>query len=71
MDYHTKLVGVPDADHAELEMETGKGAYVRALGRDLAIALGTLAHVSALRRLGVGPFTLEGDFHWKVSRLGS
>jgi tRNA pseudouridine55 synthase len=54
-----RLVGQPDADHAEFEMETGKGAYVRALGRDLAIALGTLAHVSALRRLAVGPFTLE------------
>jgi tRNA pseudouridine55 synthase len=53
-----RLVGQPDADHAELEMETGKGAYVRALGRDLAIALGALAHVSALRRLAVGPFTL-------------
>jgi tRNA pseudouridine55 synthase len=54
-----RLVGQPDPDHAEFEMETGKGAYVRALGRDLAIALGTLAHVSALRRLAVGPFTLE------------
>jgi tRNA pseudouridine55 synthase len=55
-----RLIGQPDADHAEFEMETGKGAYVRALGRDLAAALGTLAHVSALRRLAVGPFTLEG-----------
>jgi tRNA pseudouridine55 synthase len=54
-----RLVGQPDPDHAEFEMETGKGAYVRALGRDLAIALGTLAHVSALRRVAVGPFTLE------------
>jgi len=54
-----RLVGQPDADHAELEMVTGKGAYVRALGRDLALALGTLAYVSALRRLAVGPFTLE------------
>jgi tRNA pseudouridine55 synthase len=54
-----RLVGQVDADHAEFEMETGKGAYVRALGRDLAIVLGTLAYVSALRRLAVGPFTLE------------
>src|SRR5207302_8168471 len=30
-----------------------------ALGRDLAAALGTLAYVSALRRLAVGPFGLE------------
>jgi tRNA pseudouridine55 synthase len=54
-----RLVGQPDADHAEFEMETGKGAYVRALGRDLALALGTVAHVAELRRLAVGPFTLE------------
>jgi tRNA pseudouridine55 synthase len=54
-----RLIGQPDADHAEFEMVTGKGAYVRALGRDLAAALGTLAYVSALRRLAVGPFTLE------------
>jgi tRNA pseudouridine55 synthase len=54
-----RLVGQPDPDHAAFEMETGKGAYVRALGRDLAAALGTLAYVSALRRLAVGPFTLE------------
>ena len=54
-----RLVGQPDADHAELEMVTGKGAYVRALGRDLALALGTVAHVVALRRLAVGPFTLD------------
>jgi tRNA pseudouridine55 synthase len=54
-----RLIGQPDADHAEFEMVTGKGAYVRALGRDLAAALGTLAYVSALRRTAVGPFTLE------------
>ena len=54
-----RLVGQSDPDHAEFEMETGKGAYVRALGRDLAAALGTLAYVSVLRRLAVGPFTLE------------
>ena len=54
-----ELVAAPDPDHAEFEMVTGKGAYVRALGRDLARALGTVAHVAALRRLAVGPFTLD------------
>jgi tRNA pseudouridine55 synthase len=33
---------------------------MRALARDLATALGTLGHLSALRRLAVGPFTLDG-----------
>lgn len=51
-----RVSDVPDADHIELEMECGKGAYVRSLVRDLAAALGACAHVSALRRTLVGPF---------------
>ena len=54
-----RLLATPDADHAEFEARTGKGVYVRALVRDLARALGTVAHVSALRRTAVGPFTEE------------
>ena len=50
------LVDMPDADHAVFEATTGKGAYVRALVRDMARALGTEGHVSALRRIAVGPF---------------
>jgi tRNA pseudouridine55 synthase len=51
-----QLVRQPDADHAEFEMHCGKGAYVRAWVRDLAQALGTVGHVSQLRRLAVGSF---------------
>ncbi|HXI85987.1 MAG TPA: tRNA pseudouridine(55) synthase TruB, partial [Parvularculaceae bacterium] len=51
-----ELIDCPDADHAIFEAVTGKGAYVRALVRDMARALGTEGHVSALRRLSVGPF---------------
>ena len=36
--------------------ECGKGTYVRAIARDLGRALGTHGHVTALRRLAVGPF---------------
>ena len=54
-----RLVDAPDADHATLEIECGKGTYVRALVRDLAEALGACGHVSALRRTRVGPFTEE------------
>jgi tRNA pseudouridine55 synthase len=50
------LVAIPDADHAELEAECGKGTYVRALARDLGRALSTFGHVVALRRTAVGPF---------------
>jgi tRNA pseudouridine55 synthase len=51
-----ELVARPDADHAELAAECGKGTYVRALARDLGRALGSCGHVVALRRTAVGPF---------------
>ncbi|OLB11020.1 MAG: tRNA pseudouridine(55) synthase TruB [Gammaproteobacteria bacterium 13_2_20CM_66_19] len=43
----------------ELEILCSKGTYVRALAEDLAQALGTCGHVSALRRLYVEPFAAE------------
>ena len=53
------LVGCPDRDHAEFEVLVGRGTYVRALARDLGEALGSLAHVTQLRRLRVGRFRIE------------
>lgn len=53
------LIDIPDADHAIFEAVTGKGAYVRALVRDMARMLGTEGHVSELRRTAVGPFRAE------------
>ncbi|MFN3521471.1 MAG: tRNA pseudouridine(55) synthase TruB [Phenylobacterium sp.] len=52
-----RVVGAPDADHVQIEMDCGKGTYVRAVVRDLAAALGACAHVSELRRTRVGGFT--------------
>ncbi len=37
-------------------LECGKGFYVRALARDLAYRLNTLAYVSSLRRMKIGKF---------------
>jgi tRNA pseudouridine55 synthase len=36
-----------------------KGTYIRSLARDIAIALGTVGHVTMLRRTKAGPFTLD------------
>ncbi len=58
--YEAQLVAMPDADSAVFEMACGKGSYVRAWVRDLARALGTVAHVTQLRRLQVGGFRIEG-----------
>jgi len=55
--HSARLVGQPDLDHAEFEISCGKGTYVRALVRDLALALGACGHVSDLRRTRVGPFS--------------
>jgi len=55
-----ELIARPDADTAVFEVESGKGVYMRSLARDIALACGTVGHVSALRRLRVGPFA-EAD----------
>jgi tRNA pseudouridine55 synthase len=54
------LLRTDDRDHATFEARSGKGAYMRALARDLGRALGTCAHIVSLRRTAVGPF-LEAD----------
>ena len=43
-------------DSAEFEITCGKGTYVRSWVRDIALALGTLGHVTALRRTRLGPW---------------
>ena len=54
--YSAQVAGADDADHITLEIECGKGTYVRAVARDLAALLGAEGHISALRRLRVGGF---------------
>ncbi|MBV8799353.1 MAG: tRNA pseudouridine(55) synthase TruB [Alphaproteobacteria bacterium] len=70
--HEARVAGSPDPEHTEFEMRCGKGAYVRAWVRDLALALGTVGHVSQLRRTAVGGFsekdavaleTLQGSMH--------
>ena len=43
-------------------MECGKGAYVRAIARDLGRLMGCYGHVTALRRTRVGPFFEEDSY---------
>ena len=46
----------------EIRLRCSAGTYVRSLARDLGPALGTVAHLDALRREAAGPFTLA-DAH--------
>ena len=41
-----------------LSVTVSKGTYIRSLARDIARALGTVGHVTMLRRTKAGPFTL-------------
>ena len=43
----------------EFDAHVSKGTYIRSLGRDIALALGTRGHLISLRRTAVGPFTLS------------
>lgn len=52
------VVAIREAE-IDVAMHTGKGYYVRAFARDLARALGTVGHVSALRRTQSGRFGLD------------
>ncbi len=42
-----------------LNAHVSKGTYIRSLARDIANALGTVGHVSMLRRTKAGPFSLD------------
>ena len=50
------LIAADEPDYADFEAAVGEGTYIRSLARDLAEALGTLGHITELRRLSVGRF---------------
>ena len=50
---------VPKVDEITLSATVSKGTYIRSLARDIAHALGTVGHVSYLRRTRAGPFSLD------------
>lgn len=60
--YSLELVGQASQEEASFRMVCGKGTYVRSLARDLALALGTVGYVSALRRTKVGKFSVKDAF---------
>jgi tRNA pseudouridine55 synthase len=49
------MSGLPEIT---LTAHVSKGTYIRSLARDIARALGTVGHVTMLRRTKAGPFTL-------------
>ena len=70
---HQPAAGPPPRTGDELEEVTltahvSKGTYIRSLARDIAIALGTVGHVTMLRRTKAGPFELESAI--SLDKLG-
>jgi tRNA pseudouridine55 synthase len=58
---HVYRIEILKYEHPQLEVqvECGKGTYIRSLARDLGAMLGVGAYVSLLRRTRVGPFVPE------------
>ncbi len=60
-----------ESNASSFHVECGKGTYVRSLGRDIALKLGTWAHITVLRRTRVGPFGLDRAISLeKLEQLG-
>jgi tRNA pseudouridine55 synthase len=56
---HSLALATAGEDEATLVAHVSKGTYIRSLARDIARALGSVGHVTMLRRTKAGPFTLE------------
>lgn len=54
-----QLLGERVGNEVRCQVQCGKGTYVRVLAEDIARALGTVGHVTALRRVQVQPFPAE------------
>lgn len=49
----------PESGEARLSVICGKGTYIRSLAHDLGIKLGSRAHLTALRRTQIGPYSVQ------------
>lgn len=57
--YYLELLEELTGNQARFKVGCSKGTYVRTLGQDLALALGSLGYLRELRRTKCGNFTLE------------
>jgi tRNA pseudouridine55 synthase len=62
--HEARLIGHDSARAtSRLFLRCGRGYYVRSLARDLGRALGCRAHLGALRRTAIGPWSDPGEGH--------
>ena len=51
--------GLPEEPTLAIRVVCSKGTYIRALARDIGVALGSGAHLTALRRTRIGDITVD------------
>jgi len=56
LEFEIRAVRMP---YVECRVVCSKGTYIRSLARDFGTALGSGAHLSALRRTRIGEFSVE------------
>ncbi len=59
VEIHTLTLDHYDGESATLDVRCGTGTYIRSLGRDLALHLGTVGHLVMLQRTYVGNFNID------------
>ncbi|MFC4292299.1 tRNA pseudouridine(55) synthase TruB [Sphingorhabdus arenilitoris] len=73
-EHQITMQGTGDAaELAEVRLtaHVSKGTYIRSLARDIAHAAGTVGHVTMLRRVKAGPFSLESAISLdKLNEIG-
>ncbi len=64
---HALTLEVAAGDTLIMHCTTSSGTYIRSLARDIAEALGTCGHLTVLRRLSIGPWSVAenaGAVEW-------
>lgn len=69
VDIHQLLLSAVREDELDLYVHCSKGTYIRTLAEDIARALGSAGHVTALRRNAMGPY--RSPRMWSMAQLES
>lgn len=56
--YRLEVTSV-DGDEVSFVAEVGPGTYIRSIARDVGVKLGVGGHLTALRRIGIGGFSVD------------
>lgn len=69
---HNLTLNNYDGEKASFTVSCGTGTYVRSLGRDLALHLGSVGHLTKLRRIRVGHFDINDAISLeKIQKIGN